>query len=82
MDVLQNIMKELGTKVDQPNKTTKIMTREEERIRRLVKRWEVKQKGLEEELCFMDYWHRKNNLLIFGIDKYLYESYFKTRKTT
>jgi hypothetical protein len=36
----------------------------------------------EGELSFVAEWHRKINLLIFGIDEYPHESYFDTRKIT
>jgi hypothetical protein len=52
------------------------MKEEQERINK----WEVKHKELVEELYFVNYWHRKNNLANLGLDKYLHESNFETLK--
>jgi hypothetical protein len=42
---------------------------EQERIKNLVDTWEVKPKGTEEELGFVEKWLSMDNLLIFGIDE-------------
>jgi hypothetical protein len=76
MEKLQNTTKEFGTKIDQLSLSAKTMKEEEERIKNLVNSWEVKQKRIEGELSFVADWHRKNNLLVFGIDEYPHESYF------
>jgi hypothetical protein len=73
--ILQNNVKKFGTKLDQLSILTKATKEEQERIKNLVKNWEVKQKGLEEELSFVGECGRKNNLLIFGMEEYPHESY-------
>jgi hypothetical protein len=49
------------------SETTETVKEEQERIKKLINNWEVKQKWKEEELNFVDDWRTKNNLLIFGI---------------
>jgi hypothetical protein len=58
------------------------MKEEQERIKNLVNSWEVKHRRIEGELSLVAEWHRKNNLLIFGIEEYPNESYFNTLKIT
>jgi NAD-specific glutamate dehydrogenase len=82
MEVLQNTIKELGTKIDQLSETAKTMKEEQERIKNLMISRDMKQKGTEEEVSFVENWCQKNNLLIFGTSAYPYESYFGTLKIT
>jgi hypothetical protein len=80
MEKLQSAVKEFGTKIDQLSQSAKTMKEEQEMIKYLVNSWEVKQKRIGEELSFVVDWHRKNNMLIFGIDEYPHESYFDMLK--
>jgi hypothetical protein len=76
MERLQNNIKEYGNKLEQLRKLMKTMKGEQEGIKNVVNNWEEKQKGIVED------WHRRNNLLIFGIDEDPHESYFNTIKTS
>lgn len=69
MQILQDNIKDFGTKLDQVSKLRKTMKEEQERIKNLVNNWEVKQKGIEDKLSFAGDWHMKNNLINFGIDE-------------
>jgi hypothetical protein len=82
MEKLQNTIKEFGTKIDQLSHMAKTMREEQERMKNLLNSWEVKQKRIEGELSFVADWHRKNNLLIFGIDECPHESYSAMLKMT
>jgi hypothetical protein len=82
MGKFENSIKEFVTKIDQLSQSAKTMKEEQERIKNLVNSWEVKQKRIEGESSFVADWHRKNNLLIFGIDEYPLEPHIDTLKIT
>jgi hypothetical protein len=54
------------------SESAKTVKEEPEKIKNVVNSWEVKQKGIEEELSFVEDWCR-NNLLIFGTDEHPYQ---------
>jgi chromosome segregation ATPase len=82
IETFQNTIKEFGTKIDQLSHSAKTMKEEQDKIKNLVNSWEMKEERIEGELNFVADWHRKNNLLISGIDEYLYESYLDMFKIT
>jgi hypothetical protein len=50
----------------------------EEQEMKFVSNLQVKQKGMERELTFVDDWCRDNNFIHFALDKYPQKSYFDT----